>query len=46
MSVKVVASEILFFKLFKSTGTVFNVSTSKSSLFVFKLFKPVGTLIH
>ena len=27
-----------------STGTVFNLPTSKSSPFVFKLFKRVGTL--
>ena len=28
----------------KSTGTVFNLPSSKSSTFVFKLFKLVGTL--
>ena len=28
----------------KSAGTVFNLSTSKSSVFDFKLFKLVGTL--
>ena len=32
------------FNLFQSTGTVFNVPTSKSSTFVFKSFKVVGTL--
>ena len=30
---------------FKSTGTVFNLPTSKSSTFVYKLFKPVRTLV-
>ena len=29
----------------KSTGTVFNLPTSKSSTFIFKLFKLVGTLV-
>ena len=29
--------------LFKSTGTVFNLPTSKSFTFVFQLFKLVGT---
>ena len=28
-----------------STGTVFNLPTSKSSTFIFKLFKLVGTLV-
>ena len=31
---------------FKSTGTVFNLAISKSSVFVFKLFKLVGTLAN
>ena len=30
---------------FKSTGTVFNLPTSKSSTTVFKLFRLVGTLV-
>ena len=29
----------------KSTETVFNLPTSKSSTFIFKLFKLVGTLV-
>ena len=31
---------------FKSTGTVFNLSISKSSTFVFKFFKLLGTLTN
>ena len=31
---------------FMSTGTVFNLSTSKSSTFVFKFFKLLGTLTN
>ena len=34
------------FNFLKSTGTVFNLPTSKSSTFVFKLFKPVETLVN
>ena len=30
---------------FQSTGTVFNLPTSKSSTFVFEFFKQVGTLV-
>ena len=30
----------------KSTGTVFNLPTSKSFTFVLKLFKQVGTLVN
>ena len=32
------------FNLFKSTGSVFNLPTTKSSTFGFELFKLVGTL--
>ena len=32
--------------IFKFTGAVFHLSTSKSSTYVFKLFKPVGTLTN
>ena len=31
--------------VFKSTGTVFNLPTCKSSTFVFILFKLAGTLV-
>ena len=42
-------SQLLFwlnYFFFKSTGTVFNLSASKSSSFVFKFFKPVETLTN
>ena len=39
---------IIYYSLifFKSTGTVYNLTTSKSSTFVSKLFKLVGTLTN
>ena len=32
--------------VFKFTGTVFNLPTSKSSIFVYKLYKPLGNLTN